>query len=90
MNDFFAEFEPEAARRCRACGCTDDHACLGADGYPCFRVEPDLCSECAFTVRAVQLRGDAMAALDRRLIDMAIALVMAAIVVIALVMLEPL
>ncbi len=28
--------------RCRACGCTDDHAC--SEG--CFWVEPDLCSSC--------------------------------------------
>ncbi len=30
-------------RRCRVCGCTDDHACDGG----CHWVEPDLCSACA-------------------------------------------
>jgi len=30
-------------RRCRVCGCTDDHACPGG----CFWVAPDLCSRCA-------------------------------------------
>lgn len=29
-------------RRCRRCGCTDDHACTP----PCSWVEPDLCSRC--------------------------------------------
>jgi hypothetical protein len=29
-------------RRCRVCGCTDDHACDGG----CEWVEPDLCSAC--------------------------------------------
>lgn len=28
--------------KCRACGCTDDRACLGG----CWWVEPDLCSAC--------------------------------------------
>lgn len=31
------------ARRCRVCGCTDNHACLGG----CYWVEEDLCSSCA-------------------------------------------
>lgn len=30
-------------RRCRVCGCTDDHACPGG----CYWVEYDLCSACA-------------------------------------------
>jgi hypothetical protein len=32
-----------AARTCRVCGCTDDHACEGG----CYWVEADLCSKCA-------------------------------------------
>jgi hypothetical protein len=32
-----------SGRRCRHCGCTDDHACPGG----CYWVEDDLCSECA-------------------------------------------
>jgi ParB/RepB/Spo0J family partition protein len=35
------------AGTCRACGCCDDDACLGADGAPCSWVEPNLCSECS-------------------------------------------
>jgi hypothetical protein len=35
------------ARKCRACGCTDEHACITDDGSPCFWVEGDLCSACA-------------------------------------------
>ena len=31
---------------CRACGCTEDNACV-VDGQPCWWVEPDLCSACA-------------------------------------------
>lgn len=34
--------EPE----CRVCGCTQQRACLTADGR-CYWVEPDLCSACA-------------------------------------------
>jgi transcriptional regulator with XRE-family HTH domain len=30
-------------RKCRVCGCTDDHACEGG----CYWVEADLCSKCA-------------------------------------------
>src|SRR5579885_1455125 len=41
------EDDHDAARRCRECGCTDDHACMGDDGAPCYWVEPDLCSVCA-------------------------------------------
>jgi hypothetical protein len=37
---------PAAVRKCRVCGCTEDHACLTADG-PCHWVEDDLCSVCA-------------------------------------------
>lgn len=33
---------PKPVRRCRVCGCTDDHACLGG----CWWVEADLCSAC--------------------------------------------
>ena len=28
--------------KCRDCGCTDEHACLGG----CYWVEPNLCSAC--------------------------------------------
>ncbi len=40
-------------RKCRYCGCTEDHACV--DPYtklPCRWVEPDLCSECVDKVPA--------------------------------------
>jgi hypothetical protein len=30
-------------RKCRVCGCTDNHACPGG----CYWVEPGLCSVCA-------------------------------------------
>lgn len=33
--------EPDV-RKCRVCGCTDDHACPGG----CYWVEEDLCSQC--------------------------------------------
>lgn len=33
-------------RACRVCGCTQNNACLTADG-PCHLVAPDLCSGCA-------------------------------------------
>jgi hypothetical protein len=37
-----------AVRRCRVCGCTDDHACIDCvTCEPCHWVEPDLCSVCA-------------------------------------------
>ncbi|MBE0529506.1 MAG: hypothetical protein IH626_01680 [Rhodospirillales bacterium] len=37
---------PTLIRECRICGCTDDHACVGADGNPCHWVDDDLCSAC--------------------------------------------
>jgi hypothetical protein len=33
-------------RSCRVCGCTDDKACLGDDGNPCYWIEDNLCSAC--------------------------------------------
>ena len=44
-----------APGRCRSCGCTDIRACVGADGLPCYWMEPGLCSEC-FPGRGVWLR----------------------------------
>jgi hypothetical protein len=39
---------PDGVRRCRVCGCTDDHACIDTvTCEPCHWVEPDLCSVCA-------------------------------------------
>jgi hypothetical protein len=39
---------PDGIRRCRVCGCTDDHACIDTvTCEPCHWVEPDLCSVCA-------------------------------------------
>lgn len=35
-----------AARRCRVCGCTDDHACVDPEFGACWWVEADLCSHC--------------------------------------------
>lgn len=32
------------ARRCRVCGCDNNHACVGPDGRACHCVEWDLCS----------------------------------------------
>ena len=34
--------------KCKKCGCTDEDACLNADGYTCAWVEEDLCSFCAY------------------------------------------
>jgi hypothetical protein len=34
------------ARRCRVCGCTQDHACVDPDHGPCWWIEADLCSHC--------------------------------------------
>lgn len=39
LDVFWTGLEP----RCRACGCTDDRACLGG----CDWVDDDLCSNCA-------------------------------------------
>ena len=30
-------------RKCRICGCTDEHGCVGG----CYWIEEDLCSKCA-------------------------------------------
>ena len=38
-----AEFEVEEIRTCRFCGCTEDHACVTADG-PCHWVDDTVCS----------------------------------------------
>lgn len=38
--------QARSERHCRVCGCTQFHACHGADG-PCGWVEQDLCSVCA-------------------------------------------
>lgn len=32
---------------CRECGCDDFNACVMSDGWPCWWVEADLCSNCA-------------------------------------------
>jgi len=32
---------------CGICGCTDEDACIDEGGWPCWWVQPDLCSECA-------------------------------------------
>jgi len=34
-------------RRCRVCRCTQNNACVTADGSTCYWVEVDLCSACA-------------------------------------------
>jgi ParB/RepB/Spo0J family partition protein len=43
------EFEPDQARACRICGCTetDCRQCVEKTGEPCHWVEEDLCSACA-------------------------------------------
>jgi|GEM_PF-4873137 len=48
---------------CRVCGCDDLHACVDADGNPCYWVEDDLCSACAEAGRGrlVQLYTEAQA-----------------------------
>ena len=33
-------------RRCRVCGCTEDHACVDDEVGPCWWLEADLCSHC--------------------------------------------
>ena len=33
---------------CRICGCTGQDACADLFGEPCHRIEPDLCSACAY------------------------------------------
>lgn len=35
--------------KCTGCGCTDEHACIGIDGVPCYWAskQPPLCSTCA-------------------------------------------
>lgn len=45
--------EPEALRRCRACGCTDADCsgCVARTGAPCAWVQEDLCSACAMPMR---------------------------------------
>lgn len=43
-------------RKCRVCGCTEDHACYNPKDGPCSWAEDDLCSHCA--VRAFQQRVD--------------------------------
>lgn len=34
------------ARRCRICGCTQDHACVDPQFGRCWWIEADLCSHC--------------------------------------------
>lgn len=34
-------------RACRVCGCTDELACIHADGVPCYWADDDICSVCA-------------------------------------------
>lgn len=36
----------DAGRRCRFCGCTQNHACVNDLG-PCWWILPDVCSACA-------------------------------------------
>ena len=40
-----------SSQQCRKCGCTDLNCSRGTErtGLPCYWVEPDLCSACAFT-----------------------------------------
>jgi len=46
--EFPDEDQAAGVRRCRVCGCTDDHACIDTvTCEPCHWVEPDLCSVCA-------------------------------------------
>ena len=47
------DFEQEE-RRCRVCGCTEDHACEGG----CWCVEQDLCSACAGEVKKTDETSD--------------------------------
>lgn len=49
---------PELNRTmCRVCGCTDEEACIDANGQPCRWVEPNLCSHCAIEVKLVAAGG---------------------------------
>lgn len=47
-------------RVCRVCGCTDDDCsqCIKAQGYPCYWVEPDLCSRCKAEHEARIVKGE--------------------------------
>lgn len=38
-------------RKCRVCGCTEDHACRGG----CYWVSEDLCSACVDTEEAAEI-----------------------------------
>ena len=40
-------------RTCRACGCTDSHACINHVDGPCWWVADDLCSHCQLTAAAL-------------------------------------
>jgi len=53
---FVVEVRPPAEDRqegvCRFCGCTEDHACITADGQPCHWRAPAICSACADVILA--------------------------------------
>jgi len=40
-------------KKCRICGCDDDHACMTENG-PCYWVEADLCSACVVTANIIE------------------------------------
>lgn len=48
MSLTFSRKKPKSTpiRKCRVCGCDDNHACMTEEG-PCYWVEDDLCSACA-------------------------------------------
>lgn len=50
-------------RTCRACGCTEDHACTNLHDGSCWWVEENLCSHCQLTAAAL---GSEIQAADRR------------------------
>ena len=42
-----------SVRTCRACGCTESHACHNDIDGPCWWVQADLCSHCQLTAAAL-------------------------------------
>lgn len=57
MREGIARYEEATVRRCRICGCTEEHGCE----YGCYWVEPDLCSACAVSDEFVETHAREMA-----------------------------
>ena len=57
MREGIARYEEAIVRRCRICGCTEEHGCE----YGCYWVEPDLCSACAVSDEFMETHAREMA-----------------------------